>query len=84
VRILGRKITELVISAYIIPRVQESDMVAHTCNPSYSGDRRIRVEGQPRQKSWQVSLAKNKLDIVLPAYNPSFLEGGVRRIMVQF
>jgi hypothetical protein len=52
-------------------------MGVHVCNPSYSrgGARRVKVQGQPEQKS--------ELSEMVHAYNPRYLGGRGRKIKVQ-
>jgi hypothetical protein len=55
-------------------------VVAHICNPSYSGgiDRCISVQGQHGQKINSI----NKLGMVAHIYNPTFTEGIERKITI--
>jgi hypothetical protein len=59
-------------------------VVAHTCNPSYLGNRdRISVQGQPRQKKLvrpNLQEQARSLDIVTQLYNPRYVGGIGRRI----
>jgi hypothetical protein len=59
-------------------------MVAHTCNPRYSGvrDTKIVVQGKQEQKSWQDLISKDRLGVVKNTCNSSNKGDGGRKIMV--
>jgi hypothetical protein len=66
-------------SCFIYKQDAQPGAVAHTCNPSYlgSGDRKVTVRGQPRQKVNKTLSQKIQPDVVCTAVIPSTQEAEV-------